>query len=158
VLSCFNPCRSDASSRLASINGARHISQSGIREQAVRYLISGAILTLIYSTIYWAFADPLHTPPLFANTIGFLAALSCGWVLHSRWTFSGEGDRSKPAIAFARFLAVNLAGYALNSLWVWLIVAKLGANVSLPILPIAVVTPALMFVANKFWTFGQSAP
>lgn len=120
----------------------------------MRYLVSGALLTSLYSSIYWTLAGPLNTPPLLANTAGFLAALVSGWVLHSRWTFRGQGDRSRPVVSYLRFLTVNLAGYALNSLWVWLIVTVFAGNVALPIIPIALLTPALMFVANRFWTFG----
>lgn len=125
-----------------------------IKVQAFRYLLSGAILTLIYTSIYWTLAGLLTVPPLLANTIGFLVALICGWVIHSRWTFEGQGDRSRPVAAFIRFLTVNLMGYALNSFWVWLIVTQLGSDIALPIIPIAVVTPAIMFIANRFWTFG----
>jgi putative flippase GtrA len=132
----------------------RKIANPAIRVQALRYLVSGALLTLLYSAIYWILAGPFNTAPLLANTVGFLVALGCGWVLHSRWTFGGQGDRSRPVVAYMRFLTVNLAGYALNSLWVWLIVTVLAGNVALPILPIAVLTPVLMFVANRFWTFG----
>ncbi|AYJ86009.1 GtrA family protein [Sphingomonas paeninsulae] len=134
--------------------GARLIPNTEIRVQAVRYIVSGGILTVLYSVVYWMLAAPLRTPPLVANMIGFLCALICGWALHSRWTFRGQGDRAKRHVAYGRFVAVNLAGFGLNSFWVWMIVGRLGGDVALPILPIAIVTPAFMFLANRFWTFG----
>lgn len=124
-----------------------------LNRQIVRYTISGALLVLFYSAIYWTAAVPLGIRPLVANTLAFAATLAAGWLIHSRWSFHGHGPRRRPGAAVARFLLVNLAGYALNSFWVWLIVERLGQSVGLSILPIATVTPAASFWLNRRWTF-----
>lgn len=125
-----------------------------LQGQVLRYTISGIGLVLFYSALYWLTAVPLRIAPLIANSIAFAATLAAGWIIHSRWSFRGHGPERRSPFAYGRFLIVNLAGYALNSVWVWLIVERLGGPVSLPIVPIALVTPWLSFWLNRRWTFG----
>ena len=122
--------------------------------QILRYGISGGLLTVFYSAVYWTAAVPFAVPALIANSVAFLLTLVAGWIIHSRWSFRGHGRRERPRIAYVRFLLVNLAGYALNSFWVWLIVIRLGGSVSLSILPIVLVTPWMMFWLNRRWAFA----
>ena len=134
----------------------RHLltSDQGLAGQIVRYGISGGLLTLFYSAVYWTVAVPLSVPALIANSAAFLVTLVAGWLIHSRWSFRGHGQSDRPPIAYARFLLINLAGYALNSFWVWLIVLRLGGSVTLSIVPIALVTPWLSFWLNRRWAFA----
>ena len=125
-----------------------------LKGQIVRYGISGGVLVLFYAAIYWTVAELLDIPVLIANTIAFMAALVLGWAVHSRWSFRGHGRRDRPMIAYSRFLLVNLAGYALNSFWVWLIVERLLGSVTASLVPIIFVTPWLSFWANRRWTFS----
>lgn len=122
--------------------------------QIVRYGISGGALVVFYSAIYWTGAAVLGIPALVANSIAFVATLVLGWAIHSRWSFRGHGRRDRPAIAYSRFLLVNLGGYALNSFWVWLIVERLQGSVTASLVPIVLVTPWLSFWANRRWTFS----
>jgi putative flippase GtrA len=125
-----------------------------IRGQAIRYVVSGGILMLLYSAVYWTLAAPLAVPALIANTIAFLVSLVVGWMLHSRWSFRGHGRRDQKRVAYTRFFLLNIAGYALNSFWVWLIVEQLQGSVALPLLPIAFVTPWLGFWLSRRWVFA----
>lgn len=130
------------------------LNGTGLPRQAVRYAISGCALVLLYSAVYWTLADPLAVPALVANSAAFLTNLAAGWLVHSRWSFAGHGPAVRPDAAFRRFLLINIAGYALNSLWVWLIVEQLGSPVTASLLPIVLVTPLLMFWANRRWAFS----
>ncbi len=126
-----------------------------LRRQIVRYAISGGLLTLFYSAVYWVCAVPFAIDPLLANTLAFLATVALGFVVHSRWSFAGHGRRDRPVRAWTIFLAVNIAGFALNSFWVWLIAVRMGASPSWPLVPIVFVTPWLSFYLNRRWTFGE---
>lgn len=130
------------------------MADRALTAQILRYAISGAGLTAFYSAIYWGTAAILNVAPLVANSIAFLFTFAVGYVVHSRWSFRGHGSRDKPVRGYARFLIVNLAGYALNSFWVWLIVVRLQGSVAVSLLPIAFVTPWLSFWFNRRWTFG----
>ncbi|MBC7985363.1 MAG: GtrA family protein [Sphingomonadaceae bacterium] len=125
-----------------------------LRDQILRYGVSGAGLTAFYSAVYWIFAVPIAIAPLLANLIAFLATVVAGWLIHSRWSFRGHGSRDKPMRQGAIFLAVNIGGFLLNSLWVWLLVEYYGLAPSWPILPIMFVTPWLSFYFNRRWTFS----
>ena len=126
-----------------------------LRAQIVRYAISGGALTLFYSAVYWICAVPFGIAALLANTAAFLATVALGYVVHSRWSFRGHGRRDRPVRSGLTFIAVNLAGFALNSLWVWLIVERAGAAPSWPLVPIILVTPWISFWLNRRWTFGN---
>jgi putative flippase GtrA len=120
--------------------------------QMVRYGITGMALAALYAAVYWTGARILDLPAQIANAAGFTAALIVGYVLHSQWSFRGHGQRS--SWSWSRFLVVNLAGYLLNCLWVWLIVQRLGRPVELSIVPIVTLTPAFTFLLNRRWTFA----
>ncbi len=90
--------------------------------QMARYAITGAGLVLAHAVVYWTLAVPVGVPALLANTAAFLVSLAVGYVVHSRWSFAGHGRRDKLAHGYLRYLLVSLAGYALNSFWIWLIV------------------------------------
>jgi len=120
--------------------------------QMLRYGATGILLAALYAGVYWTGAALLHAPVQLANGAGFIAALIAGYGLHSRWSFRGHGRRS--AWSGGRFLAVNLAGYLLNVIWVWIVVQRLGQPVDLSIIPIVVLTPAVTFLLNRRWTFA----
>lgn len=125
-----------------------------LRRQITRYAISGGALTAFYAGVYWVSAVPAAIDPLLANVIAFAATIVIGFIVHSRWSFAGHGRRDRPVRSGVTFLAVNLAGFALNSLWVWLIAVRIGADPSWPLVPIVLVTPWLSFYLNRRWTFG----
>ena len=130
------------------------IAKSERRELATQMLRYGAVgvgLAVLYAAVYWA-GTALAAPPQMANGAGFVAALAAGYVLHSRLSFHGYGQRDSRS--WGRFLAVNLAGYLLNCLWVWLIVDRLRSPAELAIVPIVTLTPAFTFVLNRRWTFA----
>ena len=126
---------------------------SDLTGQMLRYGVSGVALTLFYSTVYWAVATQLGVPALIANSVAFVLNLAAGWIIHSRWSFRGHGRRERPREAYKRFVLINLAGYALNSFWVWLIVERLGGSVPASIC-LVLITPWLMFWLNRRWTFA----
>lgn len=120
--------------------------------QIVRYGISGVALTLFYSAVYWGAATQAGIAPLIANTLAFLLTVAIGYPVHSRWSFAGHGQRG--GAGPVKFLVVNIAAFALNSFWVWLIVERMAQSVELSLVPIVFVTPVLQFLANRYWAFG----
>lgn len=126
--------------------------------QLIRYGVTGGIVTLFYSLVYWAvLRAPLPLPPNLhaqsANLIGYLCAAALGYVAHSRWSFKGHGSRDNLARTGGRFFAVSLISYALNSGWVWLFLAVFGWEKHTPLLAICFVTPLIVFWLNRMWVF-----
>jgi putative flippase GtrA len=121
--------------------------------QMLRYGVSGAAAALLYSLIYWLLAARCGVKPLVANGAAWLASLVSSYFLHSRWSFRGAARDPGSRRAKIRFLCINLAGLALNSFWVWLVVDAMKLDVRAPLLPIVLVTPGVMFYASRRWAF-----
>jgi putative flippase GtrA len=130
------------------------LSRNGLFAQMVRYGISGLVLTGLFSLVYEAILFWHGAKPQLANTCAFVVTVIFGYLIHSRWSFQGHGNRDAPVRNTSRFLAVNLAGFALNSFWVWVVTKRLGLSPHLPLIPIVLITPWLSFWLNRRWTFG----
>jgi putative flippase GtrA len=128
--------------------------RSDLGSQMIRYGISGVGLTLFYSLIYLVALDFAKLAPLIANGVAFAFTIIAGYLVHSNWSFRDHGTRSAPALNTARFLIVNILGFALNSFWVWVIAERLALSPRLPLIPIVLITPWLSFWLNRRWTFG----
>ncbi len=121
--------------------------------QIVRYTITGGLVTALGAAIYWVLATFLGIVPLVANLIAYLVMVSTGYVVHSRWSFRGHGDRRDPRTTL-RFFLVSLVSLALNSLFVWLLTGVLAGPKWWPVLTMLFVTPVIVFALNRQWVFG----
>ena len=123
-----------------------------ILSQLLRFLISGALVTLLGVGVYAIVALVLGWHPQIGNLLAYLVAMGTGYVMHSRWSFRDHGQRTKSTAV--RFVIVSLISLGLNSLWVALITGPLGLGPAWPILPMLFVTPAVTFTLNRYWVFG----
>ena len=83
-----------------------------------------------------------------------MAAVIVGYFIHSRWSFRGHGRRGNIARTGTRFVVVSLISFALNSLWVWLLVQHLRLPTWAPTPLVLTVTPLAIFSLNRRWVFG----
>ncbi len=142
-------------------SGARLLGRPGV-QQFAKFCLVGASSFIIDSSISFLLFFGLHVSVNLANSVSFLAGVTNGFVWNSRWTFS-HIEVGNARTRFAKFLAVNVVGLALNLLCVNAIllflngsahhsatskisyfVAKLGA---------CAVVVFWNFFANKHWTF-----
>jgi putative flippase GtrA len=123
-----------------------------ILSQLMRFLISGALVTILGVAVYALVALVLRWHPQVGNLLAYLVAMASGYVMHSRWSFRDHGRRTKGT--GVRFVIVSLISLGLNSLWVALITGPLGLGPAWPILPMLFVTPAVTFLLNRHWVFG----
>jgi putative flippase GtrA len=123
-----------------------------ILSQLVRFLISGALVTLLGVAVYAFVALLLGWHPQLGNLLAYLVAMATGYVMHSRWSFRDHGERTRSTAV--KFVIVSLISLGLNSLWVALITGPLGLGPAWPILPMLFVTPAVTFTLNRYWVFG----
>lgn len=128
----------------------RHKALTG---QFVRYALTGGLTTFVNIGVYWLLAARGMDPNL-AWTVGFAAAVLVGYVAHSRWSFRGHGRRDNLARTGGRFLVVSLVSFALNQLWVWLLVRELELPLWAPYPLVLGVTPVVVFALNRKWVFG----
>ncbi|MCA1652774.1 MAG: GtrA family protein [Sphingomicrobium sp.] len=126
--------------------------QTGL--QLIRFGLSGGIATAVSLVVYAAVAVWQHGPPQLANFAAYLIAVCVGYVLHSRWSFRGYGQRDNVARTTGRFAIVSFVSLGLNSLWVWLITHVLGLSPAWPMVPMLFVTPLATFMLNRLWVFA----
>lgn len=133
----------------------RHIDRHRtLLGQAVRFGLTGGLLTVLVAGGYWILADLFHVEPMLSMTLNYLLFSLLGYVLHSRFSFRGHGGRDQPALRTARFFTVNTLGFAANQFFIWLLVKELGGPVWWSVIPITLVTPLLTFALNRRWVFS----
>lgn len=121
--------------------------------QLMRYALTGGLASIVNIGVYWFLAAGGLDPNL-AWTVGFLAAVAVGYVVHSRWSFRGHGRRDNLKRTGGRFFAVALVSFALNQLWVWLLVQHFALPLWSPYPLVLVVTPLIIFALNRKWVFA----
>lgn len=122
--------------------------------QLVRYGAIGAAITILGQLVYYVLAESRTTSPLVAIAIAWIVGVVVGYFAHGWISFRGHGERDDHARIGARFAAVNVVGYVLNSFWVWLLVERLDGPTWWPIVPNIVLTPLMTFVLHRRWTYG----
>ena len=119
--------------------------------QFVRYALTGGLASLVNIGVYWVLAARGMDPNV-AWTLGYVAAVAVGYVVHSRWSFAAERSGGEGRM-IARFLAVAAFALALNSLWVWVLTGLLHLHPLAPVPAMLFVTPLLSFLLNRYWVF-----
>lgn len=120
--------------------------------QLVRFAIVGFSLAAVYSAIYWYLAT-FVMPPMLAVVVAFIVSVSIGFVLHSRWSFRGHGQREDHALKI-KFLLVQISGFLLNEVFTWVLTGPLVHGPTWwPLLPAIFVTPLATFILNRQLVF-----
>ena len=122
--------------------------------QAARYAFAGLVITILFSASYWAVADLGGLDPMLSLTLVFLVFTAVSYVTHGAFSFRGHGGRDRQHVRATRFLVVNVIGFLLNQLFVWLLVKQLGGPTWWPIVPFILVTPWVTFALHRRWVFG----
>lgn len=122
--------------------------------QAIRFGVSGGLLTVLVAGGYWVVAQFGHIDPNVSLTLVFVVLSGLGYVLHSRWSFKGHGSRDNAPLRTFKFAVTNVSGFLTNQLFVWWLVKYLGGPTWWPVIPIVLLTPLLTFTLNRRWVFG----
>jgi putative flippase GtrA len=121
--------------------------------QIMRYGFVGVGVTAVQAAIYWLLSAKAGWHPQLANFIGYLFAVTTGYVAHGAVTFRGHAATGSALHRIMRFVAASLVSFALNAFWVWLMTGLLRLPLWTPIPFMAAVTPGLVFVINRQWVF-----
>ena len=134
------------------MNSARHLALQGARFGAIGLAATVTHVLMFTSLIVFA-----ALAPLVANFIAFGTAVLVSFIGHFHWTFRNQRPHQRPQqqrTAFARFALVALAGLALNSFAVILVVDLLGLPYQYALILMICVVPLLVFALSKFWAFA----
>ena len=112
---------------------------------------TGYLVNLIVFGALTGAADLHHIP---AAIGAFLVAVTNNFLLNRMWTFRAEAPGRHPGHQGARFLAVSVAGLAVNLAVLEALVSGAGlAELPSQAIAVAVAMP-VNFIGNKLWTFG----
>lgn len=126
---------------------------SGVLGQLVRFGIAGGISTVIYSAVYLPLATWVM-PPVAAVPFAFAVAVTCGFFLHSAWSFKGHGTRDTSGRQHVKFLMVQGVGLAMNAVFTWIVTEPLHGPAWAALIPVVTITPIATFIVNRQWVFG----
>ena len=128
----------------------------GLLGQLIRFGMVGGFVTGLYALVYSPLAKFEIVTPQIANLAGYFVAMITGYVLHSRWSFRGHGERDNVARTTSRFFIVSLVSLGLNALFVLILTAPnmLAGPWWWPLIPILFVTPLVTFSLNRLWVFA----
>lgn len=122
----------------------------------MRFGVAGVISSVIYSAVYLPLSM-LVLPTRYAWMAvppAFLVAVTCGFFLHSGWSFRGHGSRDPGERRHLKFLLVQSMGMALNAAYAWVLSGLLHQPAWVPLIPAILVTPFVTFAINRQWVFG----
>lgn len=121
--------------------------------QLLRFSVVGATGTIVNLLVYAAAAGPLGWDYRLAALLGFVVAVTNNFVLNRMWTFQDASGHT--GFQAARFVAVSLAGLAVNLLVLHVLVDGFGTGKLLAqAIAIGAATP-MSFVGNKLWSFAE---
>lgn len=120
--------------------------------QLLRYAFAGFCVTQFAACIYAALVTFAHVPAFRANMMSASCGLLVGYIVHSRWSFAG-GTAPTEHGKVGRFLLSSSLAFAINSLWVWLLVTNLHLPPLAPIPLMMGATPLMSFLLNRYWVF-----
>ena len=128
--------------------------QRAIAVQMLRYAVAGGVITVAVAAAYWAIAEYGGVDPMVSLTIVFLFFSGVSYLVHGAYSFKDHGARDRHHVRGARFVAINLLGFALNQLFVWFLVKHLGGPTWWPTLPMIFFTPLLTFALHRRFVYA----
>lgn len=120
--------------------------------QLIRFAGVGGLATLAHVLVALAVQAALPVTPQQANLAGFAAGFVVSYSGHARLTF-GAPLRSGPQLV--RFFVLSLLGLGASSLTVHVMTGLLGLGFGPAMLAVAVIVPALTYLAMRFWVFAR---
>ncbi len=117
--------------------------------QVFKFALVGLSATFVHALIFSVSAQTIH--PQAANFIGYLAAVTFSYALHSKITFRSENQNGLKQLT--RFVGASIMGFLLNAVWVCITVNVFRVNVAFANIGIIFFTPAITFLLMKYWVF-----
>lgn len=113
----------------------------------------GFLMTVCSAFAYWVLATLFGLDPNFALLVVFSIFTLVGHWLHGIISFRDQTGGNLSRSTGIRFAVVNLIGFSLNQGAVMILVKILGYENWVPIIPMVLVTPIVVFFLSRFWVF-----
>ena len=115
---------------------------------ARRFVLTGALATLVHSAITVALVELSHLHPSAANGLAFLAANIMSYVINTRWSFQSHYSFA----TWLRFILVSFLAGSLTVVIAWF-VDWTGGHYLVGLSIIVTVVPMISFLAHRFFTY-----
>jgi putative flippase GtrA len=96
----------------------------------------------------------MHIDPMLSYGIVFLVFSGISYVTHGEYSFRDHGERDRHHIRMGRFFAINILGFLVNQLFIWLLVKQLGGATWWPTIPMVFLTPLLTFALHRRFVYA----
>jgi putative flippase GtrA len=122
--------------------------------QIARFGVSGVLLTAMVGVLYTFGVYSLHLIPTLSTTISIALVTIPGYLIHSKFSFSGHGSRDNTHVRAMRFAVTNGLSFASNFFFTWLLTSYFGEPKWTPNLAFLFITPIITFTLNRKWVFA----
>jgi len=112
----------------------------GFVRKALSFGVVGVVNTLLDFGMFWLFAWKFGLPLIGANTLSWIIAVSCSYVMNSLFTFAAESGRRLTRRSYVTFVVSGIAGLIANTATL-IIAAKLA--------PLVLTAPSAQLAAAK---------
>jgi putative flippase GtrA len=124
-----------------------------IRYQVFRFAVVGVVATVTHIAVLIAGVEWLGLHPVFASTLGFIAAVADSYLLNRSWTFKSDAAHGE---TLWKFVVVSLIGLGLNTAMMTTLVGYFHWWYLWAQLATLLVVPASNYLLNRHWTFKDS--
>jgi putative flippase GtrA len=121
-----------------------------LTRQVSRFAIVGGVATGLHFVTALVSESYLMLHPAWANTVGFLSAVTWSLVLNWAWTFDGQTAFRRAA---PRFLLLAIVCFAVGQVIIMVAAGALHWPMWLALLPVVTLVPLLSFVGSKLHVF-----
>lgn len=122
----------------------------------VRYGLASAVALAVDYGLLILLSKVFGVAYLNAAAAGFLAGMAVAYLLSISVVFPGRRS-VRPSLELASFVAIGVAGLALNQLLIWTLVSRFGLDVALAKAPTAGAVFMFNFLARRALLFAPRA-
>lgn len=119
-----------------------------LQTRLIRYVVTGALATLLYVVSVFTLVSVLQLPPVGANTIAYVITVLFSFTLNTKWSFSTNFSHA----VFWKFCAVSMCGACLAAA-ISAAVQHLGMHYWYGVILIVCISPPLTFFLHRAWTY-----
>jgi putative flippase GtrA len=137
---------------ISNLSNHPFVPRHPIARQFIKFAMVGVVNTMTSFSIYFVGTRLLQMPPLLANAIAFVVAVTVSYALNKRWTF--RDTRRVSASQYSRFVMINIVGLALSEIIIAALHHGLGWNDIVAFFGAVLIVMFWNFGANRLWTFS----
>lgn len=134
----------------------RRIDLKPLQHDLARYFIASLLALMVDTGTLSLCLRVLHLSLAWSATLGFVVGATAAYLLSIRWVFKARAFATAPALEFATFVGIGVAGLGITQVVLWVGVTEMGLLAEAVKLAAAVVTFAFNYIARKTLLFASS--